>query len=124
MLNKTKTYKDLILWKNAFETTLLVVKLIRKLPQDYANKIIINQLLRAVMSIGANIAEGYGRYSKREFSRFLQVSLGSANETEYWLMVLKEANPNFDLEIEKVIQKNIENIKMLASSIKTLRNKH
>ena len=79
--------------------------------------------MRAIFSIGANISEGYGRFGSKEFPRFLQVSLGSANESEYWLMVLKEICPEFSVEIDKIIVVNSENIRMLAASIKTLRNK-
>ena len=75
------------------------------------------------MSIGANIAEGYGRFGGREFSRFLQISLGSANESDYWLLLLKGNNLGFAREIDKLIDINTEVIKMLAKSLKTLRNK-
>jgi len=40
------------------------------------------QLLRAVTSIGANIAEGYGRNEGKEYVRFLQIAYGSANEVD------------------------------------------
>jgi len=79
--------------------------------------------LRSVMSIGANIAEGYGRFGVKEFPRYLQVSLGSANETEYWLLLLRECQPKFNKDIDEIIDKNREVIKMLATSIKTIRNK-
>jgi len=75
------------------------------------------------MSVGANIAEGYGRFGSKEYSRFLQISLGSANESEYWLLVLIEANPFYKREIETIVNKNTESIKMLAASLKTIRNK-
>jgi four helix bundle protein len=123
-MTSTKTYKDLVLWQRAFEVTKLVVLLLKKLPHSIEVRIILNQLLRAVFSIGANIAEGYGRFGSKEFPRFLQVSLGSANEVEYWLLILKEVCPGFVTEIDKVIAKNSESIKMLASSIRTLRNKN
>lgn len=121
MKNKPHTYRDLIFWQKSFESTKLLIKLIKKLPSSVENRIIINQVLRSAMSIGANIAEGYGRQGKKEFSRFLQVSLGSANETEYWIFLLKESNPNFDNEIDYIFNKNQEVIKMLASSLKTIR---
>lgn len=122
MIEKPRTYKDLLFWKSAFETAKLVLVLSRKLPQTVEVKIILNQLIRSVMSIGANIAEGYGRLGKKEFLRFLQVALGSANETEYWLMLLKECT-SYTSEVDKIIDKNMENIKMLAASIRTLRHK-
>jgi four helix bundle protein len=43
------------------------------------------QLVRAVDSISANIAEGYGRYSFKEDARFLHIARGSATESKSWL---------------------------------------
>jgi len=78
-----RSYKDLILWQRSFEVATLVLNLVKRLPKTFDVRIIPNQLLRAVMSIGANISEGYGRYGSKEYSRYSQVSLGSANETDY-----------------------------------------
>jgi four helix bundle protein len=118
-----KTYKDLEFWKSSFKVATLVVNLTRRLPRSLEIRIILNQLFRSSMSIGANIAEGYGRFGGKEYARFLQVSLGSANETEYWLILLKECCPRYRKEIDKIIEKNSETIKMLASSIKTIKSK-
>jgi len=73
------------------------------------------------MSIGANISEGYGRYGSKEYSRYSQVSLGSANETDYWLNLLKVSVPNYRVQIDRIIEKNMETVKMLATSIKTIK---
>jgi len=43
------------------------------------------QLVRSADSIGANIAEGYGRYHRNDIIRFLFISRGSLQETKYWL---------------------------------------
>ena len=123
MESKPKSYKDLILWQRSFEVTTMVLNLVKRLPKTFDVRIILNQLLRAVMSVGANISEGYGRYGSKEYSRYLQVSLGSANETDYWLSLLKVSLPSFGLQIDKIIDKNMETIKMLATSIKTIKNK-
>jgi len=49
--------------------------------------------------------------------------LGSANETEYWLMLLKHSCSNLSEKIDKIIGLNLETIKMLASTLKSLRTK-
>jgi four helix bundle protein len=121
--SRVKTYKDLRIWQNAFETSKLLLRLTQKLPRNIQNKIIISQLLRSITSVGANIAEGYGRFGGKEYARFLQVALGSANESDYWLLLLAENNPVYNKEISKIIHKNTESIKMLAASLKTIRNK-
>jgi four helix bundle protein len=73
--------------------------------------------------VGANISEGYGRFGTKEYARFLQIALGSANETEYWLLLLKDCYPKMSIKVDAIISKNCETIKMLTSSINKIRNK-
>ena len=116
-------YKELIFWQRAYEVAVLVILLCRKLPRERVADILASQVIHSAASIGANIAEGFGRYKGKEYPRFLQVALGSANETDYWLVLLKETYPLFAKEIDIIINKNIETIKMLARSLQTLRNR-
>lgn len=53
-----------------------------RITRDYS---LIDQMRRACLSIAANIAEGYGRKTKRDFAQFLSVSLGSVNEVMTYL---------------------------------------
>lgn len=114
-------YRELVFWQRAFEVLKLVIQLCKKLPKERVADILASQIIRSAASIGANIAEGFGRYKTKEYERFLQIALGSANETDYWLLVLKDTYPFLNKEIELIIEKNLETIKMLASSLKTLR---
>jgi len=50
------------------------------------------QLAKAADSIGANIAEGSGRATKKDNHRFVRISRGSLNETQYWLRRAKKRN--------------------------------
>jgi len=116
-------YKELLFWKSSKEVIVLVISICRKLPKERIADIISSQLIRAAASIGANIAEGYGRYKGKEYQRFLQIALGSANETDYWLDILKEVYPELQKDIGIIINKNLETIKMLSKSLQTLRSK-
>ena len=51
----------------------------------FAKDTIGKQLVRAVDSIGANIAEGYGRHHTNDIIRFLFIARGSLQESKYWL---------------------------------------
>jgi len=124
MSQAIKSYKDLKFWQTAKETALLVVHLIRKLPNERIAWIITDQVLRSTFSIGANIAEGFGKYKGKEYPRFLQMALGSARETEYWLELVAEIYPNFADEINKIIELNSQTVKMLIAAINSLRNRN
>ena len=74
-------YKDLIVWQKAMELVKETYLLVKKLPKEeiYA---LSEQMRRAAISIPSNIAEGYGRKSKVEYSRFLDIARGSLFELE------------------------------------------
>lgn len=114
------SYKELRFWQNAKVVSLLVIQLTRKLPSEKISWIITDQILRSSFSVGANIAEGFGKYKGKEYIRFIQISLGSARETEYWLELLIDIYPNYKGEINIILQKNSETIKMLIATLNTL----
>lgn len=118
---KTRTYRDLLFWQRAFEVSKLCIKLVRILPREKITQVITYQLLRSGTSVGANIAEGYGRFGTKEYARFLQIALGSANETEYWLLLLKDSYPKMNKNMDGILETNLETIKMLTSAINSLR---
>jgi len=61
-----------------------------------------DQLIAATASIGANIAEGFGRYSPREFSRFLRIAKGSLAEVQHWLLDAAERGYVTGAECERL----------------------
>lgn len=62
-----------------------------------------NQLNRAVVSIASNIAEGASRESEKDFSHFLEISLGSAYEVETQLLIAKNLGYVQDKDIKEII---------------------
>jgi four helix bundle protein len=82
-------YKQLKVWQKAHQLTLLVYSITKKFPKEELYGL-TSQLRRAASSISANIAEGSGKNSKADFANFLNVALGSANETEYFLILSKD----------------------------------
>jgi len=116
-VTKIKTFKDLEVWKKSFSLAIETIRLTEKLPKKTSIKIVSEQLLRASTSISANIAEGYGSFSKKEFARYLKIALKSSYETENWLMLLRESfSPDHKTEqndISKLEELNTEIIKML-----------
>jgi four helix bundle protein len=82
-----------------------------------------DQLLRSATSIGANVIEAKSASSKRDFIKFFEISLKSANETKYWLGLIRDAT-GFDKVKTNELLKEVEEIsKMLSASIITMKNK-
>ncbi len=123
VMSQVRSYKELKFWQTSKRVSLLVVNLTRRLPNERVVWIIIDQVLRSSFSVDANIAEGFGKYKGKEYSRFIQISLSSARETEYWLELLKDIYPRFSKEIEEIVQMNEEVIKMLIATLRSLKNK-
>ncbi|WP_431126729.1 four helix bundle protein [Flagellimonas flava] len=82
---------------------------------------LVSQINRAVISIPTNIAEGCGRETQKELTRFLYISSGSAHELEYLIMLSKELNFINDEQFSNLSSKIEEIKKMLASLIKKIK---
>ena len=84
-----QNYKDLKVWEKAHFFTLRVYENTRTFPKEEVYGL-TNQLRRAAFSIPANIAEGCGKNTKGDFANFLNIALGSANESEYFLILSRD----------------------------------
>ena len=108
--------------KRCFRFSLSVISLENNSLAKQSTRIIINQLIRAATSIGANVVEGGNSTSKREFINFFQIALKSAAETLYWLMLLKESNTQLSGKIDPLILECTEIKKMLSTIILNTKN--
>ena len=78
-MSKIFSLSDIEIYKEALKLANKVYTLTKhpKIKKDYY---LIEQLRKASLSVAVNIAEGYGRKTNKDFSQFLSISLGSANE--------------------------------------------
>lgn len=114
-----KDYKKLKVWGNAHALVRELYYATAKFPKDELFGV-SSQLRRAAVSIPANIAEGCGRGSDADFRRFLQIAFGSANETEYFILLAYDLN-YFDKTMYIEFDNRIKEVKrMLAGMIKRL----
>ena len=74
-------YEDLIAWQKAYRLALAVYEVTKELPADERFGL-TQQLRRAAVSIPSNIAEGFGRHSRPDYLRFLDIARGSTYEVQ------------------------------------------
>ncbi len=86
---KIKTYFELEVWQKAHELALLVFRVTDCFPRaDHFG--IVSQVRRSCSSVAANIAEGFGRGTTREFLRSLQIARGELEETRYFMLLSRD----------------------------------
>lgn len=74
----------------SFAFAVRVVRLYQHLTQEKKEYVLSKQLLRSGTSIGANVEEGIGGFTKKDFRAKLSIAYKEARETKYWLRLLKE----------------------------------
>jgi len=74
-------YHDLLVWKRAKELVILVYQITKSFPVDELYGL-TSQLRRAAVSVLANIVEGRGKLTIKDFLRYLFISKGSLNECQ------------------------------------------
>jgi four helix bundle protein len=114
-----RNYRDLQTWNKAHNLTLELYKLSRQFPKDEIYGL-TSQLRRAASSIGANLAEGCGRQSNPEFARFVRISMGSASELDYHLLLSRDLGFLENTAYDHVSKSLTEVRKMLASLLSTV----
>ena len=108
-----------ILKEKSFLFALRVVKLAQYLNSDKKEYVLSKQVLRSGTSIGALICEAEYAQSKPDFIHKLSIGLKEANETKYWLRLLKDCNYLNNKTSESLLDDIEHLIKMLSSSTKT-----
>ncbi|OGH19178.1 MAG: hypothetical protein A2868_00040 [Candidatus Levybacteria bacterium RIFCSPHIGHO2_01_FULL_40_15b] len=107
----------------AYELSLAIIRFINDLPNKRAFWVIGDQLLRAITSIGANIIEAKSSSSRREFIKYYEIALKSANEAKYWLSLIRDSYPELKIKCQKLLDELEEISNMIGSSIITLKGK-
>lgn len=122
MVTNDEFKKKLI--NRAFTLARNVIVLVDKFPNKRSAWIISDQLIRAATSIGANIIEAQAASSKKDFINFLNHALKSGNETKFWLELAKDISSSQLQEINILLKEVDELVRILGSSIATLKGKN
>ena len=81
MSGEIQSFRDLVAWQKAVDLCQAVYEVSNRFPENERFGLVI-QMRRAAVSVPSNIAEGYGRRSRGDYVRFLNVALGSLYELE------------------------------------------
>jgi four helix bundle protein len=112
----TKCHEDLEIWKLSIKLVKETYKVTKSFPEE-EKFVLTSQMRRASISIPSNIAEGAGRRSKKEFSNFLSIALGSLTELETQYIISNELEYLSDISEIKAL------IKRISIMISGLKNK-
>ena len=119
-MEKEYSYRNLIMWQRAQALAFSVIKLTERLPHNWSNAIIARQIIAAATSIGANIAEGHGRFTPGAHGNHLSIAKGSAAETDSWLDLLRRGSHITEQEETVLHRECLEISKMLLHKIREL----
>ena len=107
----------------AYKFSVNIIEFLDTLPKDVSTGVITKQVLRSATSIGANIVEAQASSSRRDFTNFFTYSLKSANETVYWLGLLRDAKKIQSPKLTYLLKETQELANILGASILTLKGK-
>lgn len=118
---KITSFKDLEVWKKGVHLSIEIYQLTSSFPSNELYGL-TSQLRRAAASVPANIAEGYGRESTKNYLQFLRNARGSLNELETHLIIANGLSYLDSKQLSTTTIRINELAKMLNSLIQKLNN--
>jgi four helix bundle protein len=114
-----RDFYNMKVWEKSHHLTLAIYKTTQCFPKDEQYGL-TSQMRRSASSVPTNIAEGCGRGSNGDFIRFLQISMGSASELEYQLLLSRDLQFVDSAQYQSLKDQVVEVKKMLGAFIKSL----
>ena len=113
-------FRNLKVWEKSHLVTIDIYKLTKSFPKQELYGL-TSQLRRSASSIPTNLAEGCGQGSDAQMARYVQISIGSASEVEYQLVLSKDLGYIQDSKYQE-LNRDINEIKrMLIALLKKLK---
>ncbi len=114
-------FEDLEVWQKAVDFVDKVISLAEEMQTDRKHFRLIEQLESASTSVALNIAEGKGRYSRKEFVQFLYIARGSLYETITLLIIFRKREWIGIKQLEELKESGDQIGKMLSSLINSIK---
>jgi len=108
-----------VLKQKSFDFSVAILKIVMKLQEEFKEFNLTNQIIRSGTAIGALVREAEYAESKKDFIHKMYIALKEANETQYWLLLLKEIKYHSSRDFTYLNNVCRELIAMLISTIKT-----
>jgi len=102
--------------ERAYDFSINIIKLVIKLPKDTAGFVLGSQLIKSGTSIGANVEEATGAFSKDDFIFKMNIALKEARESNYWLRLIRDAGFMKEIDIKETLDES-EHLKNILSAI-------
>ncbi|MFA7253754.1 MAG: four helix bundle protein [Patescibacteria group bacterium] len=116
---KILNFTDLLVWKEGHSLVLAIYEATKSFPREEMFGL-TSQIRRAVISITSNIAEGFGRKSKKEKVNFYNISSGSLTEVQNQLMIAKDLGYISCSQFDLMLNKSVGVYKMLNGLIRSI----
>ena len=108
----------------SYAFSIFIVNLYRFLCEQKKEFVLSKQLLRSGTSIGANVEEGIGGQSGKDFYAKLNIAYKEARETHYWIRLLRDTVYLSEVESTSLLADCDELLKIIGSIFKTVKTKN
>ncbi len=119
MVDKIKSFTDLVAWKEAHKLVLMIYEKTKDFPKEEIFGL-TNQIRRAVVSVSSNIAEGFSRNSSKEKTQFYFIALGSLTEVQNQLMIAKDVGYIEKDKFNSIAEQTVVASKLINGLIKSV----
>ena len=120
MMSEIKTYRDLLVWQKAMNFVTQIYTITKTFPPEELYGL-TSQIRRSAVSVPSNIAEGYGRNSTKDYTRFLQIANGSLYELQTQLEICCSLAYIHKETFNKAYDQSREVERMLSSLIRKIK---
>ncbi len=110
-MEKSRSFKDLLVWQKAHQLVLDVYRLTRGFPKEELFGL-TSQIRRSAVSVPANITEGYRKKTKPDKAKFMNIAQCSLDETHYYLILA----PDLDYANTSHLQNNLEEVARMLNA--------
>ena len=111
--------KESVLRSKSYRFGVRIVRLSQFLVSEHKERVLSRQILRCGTAIGASVREAEYGISKADFRNKMSIALKEANETEYWLSLLKDTDYITEKMFHSLSADCVEFIKILVATVKT-----